>query len=83
MQTININIYLEFRVFKTIFNYLNYLKKIIKINIYFLINIVLKICNKVLTKFVKYYLRTKELNNILYNFVNILDSIQKVSFYKL
>jgi len=83
LQTININIYLEFRVFKTIFNYLNYLKKIIKINIYFLINIVLKICNKVLTKFVKYYLRTKELNNILYNFVNILDSIQKVSFYKL
>jgi len=82
-QTINIDIYLEFRVFDTIFNYLKHLKKIIKINIYFLKNIVLKTCNKVSTKFAKYYLRTKKLDNILYNFVNILNSMQKVSLYKL
>ena len=83
LQTININIYLKFRIFDTIFNYFKYLKKIIRINIYFLKNIVFKICNKVSTKFAKYYLKIKKLNNILYNFVNILDSIQKVSFYKL
>jgi len=83
LQTININIYLEFRIFDTIFNYLKYLKKIIRINIYFSTNIVIKICNKVLTKLAKYYLRTKKLNNILYNFVNILDFTQKVNLYKL
>jgi len=82
-RTININIYLEFRVFNTIFNYLKHLKKIIKINIYFLKDIVLKVCNKVSTKLAKYYSKTKELNNILYNFANILDLTQKVSFYKL
>ena len=83
MQTINTNTYLEFRVFNTIFNYFKYLKKIIRINIYFLKNIVFKICNKVSTKFAKYYLKTKKLDSILYNLVNILDSTQKVSFYKL
>jgi len=64
------------------FNYLKYLKKIIKVNIYFLTNIVLKTCNKASTKLAKYYLKTKELNNTLYNFVNILDFTQKVSLYK-
>ncbi len=72
LQTINIDIYLEFRVFSIIFNYLKYLEKIIRINIYFLKDIVFKVCNKVLTKFTKYS-RTKELNNILYNLINILD----------
>ncbi len=75
LQTINTNIYLEFRLFNIIFNYLKYLKKIIRINIYFLKNILFKICNKVLTKFAKYYSRTKELNNMLYNLVRILDFI--------
>ena len=83
MQTINTNIYLEFRVFNTIFNYLKYLKKIIRVNIYCLTNIVIKICNKVATKLAKYYSRTKELDNILYNFVNILDFIKKINLYKL
>ncbi len=55
------------------FNYLKYLKKKKKINIYFLKDIVLKVCNKVSTKFAKYYSKTKELGNILYNFVNILN----------
>jgi len=82
-RTININIYLEFRIFDAIFNYLEHLKKIIRVNIYFLINIVLKICNKVSTKLAKYYLKTKKLDNTLYNFVNILDFTQKVSLYKL
>jgi len=82
-RTINIDIYLEFRIFDAIFNYLKYLEKIIRVNIYFLIDIVLKTCNKASTKLAKYYLRTKELNNILYNLVNILNFTQKVSLYKL
>ncbi len=52
-------------------------------NIYFSKNIVFKICNKVLTKLAKYYLRIKKLDNILYNLINILDSTQKASLYKL
>jgi len=83
LQTININIYLKFRVFNTIFNYFKYLEKILKINIYFSKNIVLKTCNKVSTKFAKYYLKIKKLDNILYNLVNILDFTQKISLYKL
>ena len=83
LQTINTNIYLKFRIFDTIFNYFKYLKIIIKINIYFLKDIVFKVCNKISTKFAKYYLRTKKLNNILYNLINILDFIQKISLYKL
>jgi len=83
LQTININIYLEFWVFNTIFNYLKYLGKTIKINIYFSINIVIKICNKVSTKLAKYYSRIEKLDNILYNLINILDFMQKVSLYKL
>ncbi len=83
MQTINTNIYLKFRVFNAIFNYYKYLEKIIRVNIYSSTNIVIKICNKVSTKFAKYYLRIEELNNILYNFANILDFTQKVSLYNL
>ena len=82
LQTINTSIYLEFQVFDTIFNYLKYLKKIIKINVYSSKDIVLKICNKALTKFAKYYSKIKELDNMLYNFVNILNSTQKINLYK-
>jgi len=82
-QTINTNIYLKFQVFDAIFNYFKYLKKIIRINIYFSKNIVLKVCNKASTKLAKYYLEIKRLDNILYNFVNILNSTQKFNLYKL
>ncbi len=82
-RTINIDIYLKFRVFNAIFNYLKYLKKIIRINVYFSKDIVLKICNTASTKLAKYYSKIKELDDILYNFVNILDFTQKISLYKL
>jgi len=82
-RTININICLEFRIFDAMFNYLEHLKKIIKVNIYSLIDIVFKTCNKASTKLAKYYLKTKKLDNTLYNLVNILDFTQKVSLYKL
>jgi len=81
-RIVNTKIYLEFRVFDAIFNYLKHFKKIIKVNNYSLINIVIKICNKTLTKFAKYYSRIEELNNILYNLINILNFTQKVNLYK-
>jgi len=61
---------------------IKYLKKIIKVNIYFSTNTVIKICNKVSTKLAKYYSRTKELNNTLYDLVNILNLTQKINLYK-
>ena len=66
---------MKFQVFDTIFNYFNYLKKTITNYSCFLREIILKVCKKVLTKLVKYYLKTKKLNKILYNLVNILNSI--------
>ena len=65
------------------FNYLEHLKKTIEINVCFLTKIVTKVCNKVLTKLAKYYSKTKELDNTLYNLINILNSTQKLSFYKM
>ncbi len=62
---------------------MNYLKKAITNYNCFLKEIILKACKKALTKFVKYYSKTKEFNKILYNFVNILNSTQKLSFYKI
>jgi len=82
-RTININVYLEFRVFNAIFNYFEYFKKIIEVNNYFLIDIIIKICNKALTKLAKYYSRIEKLDSILYNLINILNFTQKVNLYKL
>ncbi len=82
-RTTNINIYLKFRVFNIIFNYFNYLKKTITNYNCFLKEIILKTCKKVSTKLVKYYSKIKELNRILYNLINILNSTQKLSFYKI
>jgi len=79
----NINIYLKFRIFNAIFNYLNYLKKTIINYNCSLKKIILKACKKTWTKFVKYYLKIEKLNKILYNLVNILNFTQKLNFYKI
>jgi len=70
----NINIYLKFRIFDAIFNYLNYLKETIIDYNCSLREIIIKACKKVSTKLVKYYSKTKELDKMLYNLVNILNS---------
>ncbi len=73
-RTTNINIYLKFWVFDTIFNYFNYLKKTITNYSCSLKKIILKACEKVSTKLAKYYSKIKELNRMLYNLANILNS---------
>jgi len=82
-RTINANIYLRFRIFNIVFNYFNYLKKTITNYSCFLREIILKVCKKASTKLVKYYSKTKKLNKMLYNLVNILNSIQELSLYKI
>ncbi len=60
LQTINTNIYLKFRIFDAIFNYLEYLKKTIKIKINFSTKIVTRVCNKTSIKFAEYYSKIKK-----------------------
>ena len=43
---------------------------------------VIKICQAISNKLSKYYSKTKDSNEIMYNLVNILDFMQKLSFYK-
>jgi len=83
LRIINTNIYLEFRIFDTIFNYFQELKKIIEIRVYFSTDIVVKVCYKISNKFAKYYSKTEKSDSILYNIVNILNSTEKISFYKI
>ncbi len=71
-RTINTNIHLRFRIFDAIFNYLEHLKETIEINVCSSTKIVTRACNKALTA--KYYSKTKELDDTLYNLVNILNS---------
>ncbi len=82
-RTTNIDIYLRFRIFDAMFNYLEHLKKTIEINVCFSTKIVTRACNKASTKLAKYYSKIEELGGTLYNLVNILDSTQKLSLYKM
>ncbi len=82
-RTINIDIHLRFRIFDAMFNYLEHLEKTIEINVCSSTKIVTRACNKASTKLAKYYSKTKELDGTLYNLVNILDSTQKLSLYKM
>ena len=75
LRTTNINIYLKFRIFDAMFNYLEHLEKKIKINVCSLTKIVTRACNKALTKLAKYYSKSKLFDNTLYNLVNILNFI--------
>jgi len=82
-RTNNVKIYLRFRIFNAIFNYLKYLKKTITNYVCSLRKIVIKACNKASIKLVKYYSKIKKLSKTLYNLINILNSTQKLSLYKM
>jgi len=83
LRTTNINIHLKFRIFDAMFNYLEHLKETIEINVCFSIEIVIRACNKASTKLAKYYSKIKELDDTLYNLINILSSTQKLNLYKM
>jgi hypothetical protein len=72
-RTINVNIHLEFRLFNVFFNYFNIVKKIIRDNAYFLKTLIIKACELIFTKLAKYYFKTKNKDELIYNFVIILD----------
>jgi len=72
-RTININIYLEFRLFNTLFNYFNIVKRIIRDNAYFLQTLVIKVCELTFTKLAKYYFKIKSKDKLIYNLAIILN----------
>ena len=72
-KTTNVNIHLKFRLFNALFNYFNVVKKIICDNIYFLKTLIIKVCELIFTKFAKYYSKIKNKDELIYNFVIILN----------
>ena len=74
-KTTNVNIHLKFRLFNALFNYFNVVKKIICDNTYFLKTLVIKACELFFTKLAKYYFKIKNKDELIYNFVIILDFI--------
>ncbi len=73
-KIINVNIHLEFRMFNTLFNYLNAIKMIIRNNACTSQALVLRACELAFIKLVKYYSKTKSKDKLIYNLVMILDS---------
>jgi hypothetical protein len=73
-RTINVNMHLKFRLFNALFNYFNVVKRIIRNNAYFSKTFVIKACELTFTKLAKYYFKTKDKDELIYNFVIILDS---------
>jgi hypothetical protein len=73
-KTTNINIHLNFRLFDTLFNYFNVVKEIICNNVCFLKALVIKVCELTNIKLAKYYSKIKNKDELIYNFVIILDS---------
>jgi len=81
-RTINVNIHLNFKLFDAVFNYFNVVKEIIRNNVYFSKVFVIKACELINTKFAKYYSKIENKDELIYNFVIILDSIQKLNLYQ-
>ncbi len=72
-RTINVNIHLKFRLFNAFFNYFNVVKRIICDSAYFSKTLVIKAYELIFTKLAKYYFKTKNKEELIYNFVIILN----------
>ncbi len=73
-KIINVNIYLKFRMFNALFNYLNAIKMIIRNNACTSQALILRACELAFIKLVKYYFKTKNKNELIYNLAMILNS---------
>jgi len=80
-RTTNVNMQLKFQLFDALFNYFDVVKRIIRDNACFSKTLVIKACELISTKLAKYYSKTKNKNELIYNFVIILDFTQKLNLY--
>ncbi len=82
LRITNADIQLEFRIFNALFNHLKDVKKFIRRSTSSLSAIIIKACEKALIKLTKYYFKTEDSDEIIYNITNILNSTMKLSLYK-
>ena len=82
-RTVNADIYFEFRIYTFIFEHFDSIKKLINESTYLYKNIINTVYDKAITKIKKYYSKTENKSNILYNLTAILNSINKLNMYKL
>ncbi len=83
LWTTNTDIHLKFQIFNAIFNHLEQIEKNIRRSTCSSSAVIVKTCKKVSIKLVKYYVKIKYSNETIYNLANILNSIIKLSLYKI
>ena len=81
-RTANADIHLEFRIYNAIFEHFDAIKEIMSESTYLYKNIINTTCDKAITKTKKYYSRTEDKKDLLYNLTAILNSINKLNMYK-
>ncbi len=81
-RIINADIQLKFRIFNALFNHLKDVKKFIRRSTSSLSAIIIKAYKKALIKLTKYYFKTEDSGEIIYNITNILNPTMKLSLYK-
>ncbi len=82
LRITNTDIQLRFRIFNALFNHLKDVKKFIKRSTNSLNAIIIKAYEKALIKLTKYYFKTENSDEIIYNITNILNSTMKLNLYK-
>jgi len=81
-RIINVDIHLKFRMFDALFNHLNVIEMIVRDNACTLQALVLRACELASNKLAKYYFKTKNKDELIYNLAMILDSTQKLNLYQ-
>ncbi len=81
--TTNTDIHLRFQIFDAIFNHLEQIEKNIRRSTCLLSAVIVKTYEKVSIKLAKYYVKIEDSNETIYNLANILNSIMKLSLYKI
>ena len=81
LWTINADIHFRFWIFNALFNYFKQIEKNIR-STCSSSAVIIKTCKKVSIKLVKYYVKIKDNDEIIYNLANILNSTMKLNLYK-
>ena len=83
-RTINIEIHLKFRLYDVFLNHLNIIeKKIVNRLLDDMKKLIVKVCETINQNFSKYYFKIENKNDLIYNLVNILNSIIKTNIYEI
>ena len=81
-QITNVNVQIEFIVFNVLYDYFDFIVELMRLNQFSNKTLFLIVCEKIIKKFKKYYVKTINENKKIYSFINILNLINKLSFYE-